>query len=65
MHTVCLICDVRKPDARNGEQGADWCDGCGRLTRNREVSSDNTLIAPGSTLRYRDQRKLFENERET
>lgn len=56
---VCVVCDVHKPDAvRLNDR--DWCDGCGKRTANREVASPNAVIAPGSALRFRDQRRIYE-----
>lgn len=56
---VCIVCDVVRRDQRDTTI-ASWCDGCGRLTQSREVASDAALIAPGSALRFRDQRDIYE-----
>lgn len=56
---VCLICDVAKPSTSHVTD-VDHCDGCGRKTANREVASDTALIAPGSALRFREQRELYQ-----
>lgn len=64
---VCIVCDVAKQstDLAAEESGCQfaWCDGCGQRTRNREVASDTAVIAPGSALRFRDQREIFEKDR--
>lgn len=63
MKIVCIVCDAPKPYARSGDPGTDWCDVCARLTRNRGVASDSAFIAPGSTLRFKDQRRLYQEKK--
>lgn len=65
---VCLVCDVAKKKSdldhaeRQGHENA-YCDGCGKRTRNREVASDQALIAERSALTFAQQRELFLDER--
>lgn len=56
---VCIVCDVAKQSSERLEDRG-FCDGCGRRTENRVVADDHQPIAPGSTLRFRDQRELYE-----
>lgn len=64
---VCLVCDIQKSSVELAMAERDgllaYCDGCGKRTRNREVASDQTPIAPQSALTFAQQRRIFEHER--
>lgn len=55
---VCIVCDV----AKQSSEDRGYCDGCGKRTGNRSIAPDDAPIAPGSALRFWEQRELFEQE---
>lgn len=56
---VCIVCDVAKQSSERLEDRG-YCDGCGKRTGNRSIGPDDAPIAPGSALRFWEQREIYE-----